>query len=151
MIIQALRDWQDEHGAPPKLDQWRYATPEHPSYRTVRNMFGGWSAALSEAGLKPRRYLWDRDKVKQAIYEWTYRNGRPPKAREWSRSCPDGAHPSFRTVVHVFGSWSEGIRQAGYADINRSLSARVRTRSGSGKFEVVHRLPSRAREGNLPV
>lgn len=123
-----MHDWNDQHGAPPKLEQWRTAGPDHPGHRTVFDMFGGWTAALVAAGLRPRRYLWDADKVKLAVFQWTYEHGRPPTSKDWALVCPDGTHPSFRTGVDIFGSWSETLRQAGYAPADRSATARARER-----------------------
>jgi hypothetical protein len=53
--VAALRVWAESWGRSPSLEQWRRASPAHPSAATVRRLFGSWNAAVEEAGFVPRR------------------------------------------------------------------------------------------------
>lgn len=53
-ILDALRAWNDAHGAPPSLREWRRAAKAHPSAATVQRVFGSWNGAVAAAGLIPR-------------------------------------------------------------------------------------------------
>jgi hypothetical protein len=52
-IIDTLRAWATEHGRSPKLTDWFFTDPDHPTSHTVRRRFGSWRKALKRAGLKP--------------------------------------------------------------------------------------------------
>jgi hypothetical protein len=45
-IIRVLKSWADQHGRPPRADDWICGTPRRPCRTTVYNHFGTWSAAL---------------------------------------------------------------------------------------------------------
>jgi AcrR family transcriptional regulator len=69
-ILEALRDWVDLNGRPPRRQDWSGERPEQaseaqrrwmrehprwPSSSCVARHFGSWSVALEEAGLEARR------------------------------------------------------------------------------------------------
>jgi hypothetical protein len=53
--LAALHAWAESRGRPPSLEQWRRASPAHPSAATVRRLFGTWNAAVEAAGFEARR------------------------------------------------------------------------------------------------
>lgn len=68
-LIGELRRWAAEYGAPPAAADWnralarrqgredvaqRHAAGDWPSYSTIVNYFGSWSAAITAAGYQPR-------------------------------------------------------------------------------------------------
>lgn len=58
-VLAALRAWAEEHGRTPRQEDWFHASPAHPNFKTVADLFGGWRLALYEAGFlqrKPRRH-----------------------------------------------------------------------------------------------
>lgn len=55
-IIQAIKDWNEIRGEPPKIKDWRYAQPPHwPSAYTAVGKFGTWGRALQAAGFERGR------------------------------------------------------------------------------------------------
>lgn len=68
-IIQAIRDWSDQYGAPPGAYDWdtgrlkqinparwkRFYAGRWPHQHTVLEMFGSWNAAIAAAGFTPRK------------------------------------------------------------------------------------------------
>jgi Homing endonuclease associated repeat len=56
--------------------------------------------------------VWSREKIIRAMQAWVVMEGRPPSASDWA--VPAGRPvPATATVQAHFGSWSEGLRQAG--------------------------------------
>ena len=53
-VLKAIRAWRKEHGAPPRMEDWRAAGPGRPTTTTVVRMFGSWNAAMVAAKVKPR-------------------------------------------------------------------------------------------------
>lgn len=53
-IVEALRDFELEHGQVPTRDAWDEAVPA-PSSRTIIRHLGSWNAALAAAGMTPNR------------------------------------------------------------------------------------------------
>jgi hypothetical protein len=52
-ILEAIRHHRRAHGRAPRLSEWRRASAEHPSARSVARRFGGWPKALAAAGVSP--------------------------------------------------------------------------------------------------
>jgi hypothetical protein len=52
-IVDALREWAEEHGRSPKLADWHFSDPSRPTSHTVRRRLGSWNKALRRAGLEP--------------------------------------------------------------------------------------------------
>jgi Homing endonuclease associated repeat len=52
-ILDALAQWAEKHGRPPKWDDWVKADPSHPASMTVWQRCGRWGDALILAGLEP--------------------------------------------------------------------------------------------------
>lgn len=48
-ILQAIRDFNAEHGRPPKSTEWQ-VPGDHPNTRTVSRQFGSWKNAIEAAG-----------------------------------------------------------------------------------------------------
>jgi HNH endonuclease len=55
-ILDALWDWEREHGRPPVHNEWLRADRgrRRPTAETCKAVFGSWNAALEAAGFKPR-------------------------------------------------------------------------------------------------
>ena len=48
-IVEAMRQWQRDHGRPPASSDWVRSQSEHPHATTVRQQFGSWAAAAAVA------------------------------------------------------------------------------------------------------
>lgn len=65
---------------------------------------------------------WTRERIIQAIREWTEHFGGPPSATNWNSAAKGfnaakfgtGTYPITGTVQYVFGSWANGIEAAGF-------------------------------------
>lgn len=130
-VIAALQADAVRLGRPPKLNEWRNASPHHPSATTVRDRFGSWNHALTAAGLPTRKIgmptVWDRGRVKQAIYHAAYKLKRVPTAADMkrlSRMFP-AEFPSVATVIYHMGSWNEGLIAVGYVPHRRTRRRRA--------------------------
>jgi transposase len=56
-VIQAIKDWNEEHGHPPTTTEWLYASNTHPGATSVYGSyaeFRTWNEAIEAAGLTPR-------------------------------------------------------------------------------------------------
>ena len=52
-LIELIREFNAEHGRPPRSTDWAQASERWPSAATVQNRFGTWAAALEAAGVPP--------------------------------------------------------------------------------------------------
>lgn len=55
---------------------------------------------------------WTRRAIVSAMRRWAKKHGRPPTFRGWYKGGYK-SRPCTKQVVHVFGSWSAGLRAAG--------------------------------------
>ena len=118
-------------GRPPSVADWPRALGEpgepgsNPPYSAVCRLFGYWGEALRAAGYEPphgrKRALsdperaWTKEKAIAAIQAYVEHNGRSPSAREWVRKDAEAPpRPVATTVIKLFGSWSAGLRAAGF-------------------------------------
>lgn len=53
-VVEAIFRWSFEHGRPPAAHEWHVPPPGWPRSYRVRQLFGGWNAALVAAGYEPR-------------------------------------------------------------------------------------------------
>jgi len=114
-IIAALQEWAARHGRPPNSCEWLAGSPDRPGSLCVRRRFGTWERALRRAGLKANarrqgRY-WTDSEIIAALRAWAKRNGRAPKARDWTRAQP--THPCGRSVAQHYGSFQAALTAAG--------------------------------------
>ena len=162
-IIDAIRRWHHTYGEPPRwLDlepararrlghEWRaerFESDDWPSARVIATRFGSVNAALSAAGLEPRRRplrtapnLTGPGAVLDAIREWVRRYGEVPTLADWDpararRLGQDwriaryhaGDWPSTRTVITRFGSMSKAVELAGLSPRPVGSHGRARAR-----------------------
>jgi hypothetical protein len=161
-VIEALQRWTAIYGEPPRGIDWdpsrarrlgqrwrvdRYRTDRWPTLPIVQRQFGTWSAALSAAGLRPRRgpvrprpsSLSNAD-ILHAIRTWTARYGEPPAWADWSpararrygqewraKRYLSGDWPSANTVVRRYGTFGAAIRAAGLTPRPRGHHTRSAT------------------------
>lgn len=115
-IIAALQEDAERRGHSPRRLEWRRSDPQgrHPGEKVVFGVFGTWRAALEAAGLTPapRASVWSRDSIIAAFHRFEREHGRQPSATDWSRASLH--YPSTTTVQDHFGSWSAGVRAAGF-------------------------------------
>jgi hypothetical protein len=113
-ILQAMREWTTQHGHAPTQAQWapRDPTGRRPSYSVVVRRFESWTAALQEAGVLPASLRrWDHAGAIKAMRSFAREHGRAPTSSDWGQSTAE--YPSAGTVSALFGSWSEGLFEAG--------------------------------------
>src|SRR5262249_13994180 len=94
-VIVALQRWAGEHGRPPRDTESLAAGRDHPPSSTVKNTFGGWSAALEVAGLPAFRHgAWEPEEVLEGLRAVARDHGRPPRT------------PELGDTREVRGSWA---------------------------------------------
>lgn len=83
----------------------------HGAYSSdvYRRRFGSWNEALAEAGFAVREHKYSTVEIIEAIRELADTVGRPPTAEEMATH--GDVSPS--TVSRRFGSWNQGLREAG--------------------------------------
>lgn len=50
-VHEALRQWAEKHGRLPRPRDWESRSDDHPTFRTIYNMWPHWNDALKDAGL----------------------------------------------------------------------------------------------------
>ena len=112
-MLEALRRWARDHGAPTRATDWNAGTRGHPCRRIVTKRFGSWDAAVRAAGLHPRpiERKWSRERTATAMRTWAKTHQRPPRAMDWKHGGDE--HPGRFHVWKRFGSWDAALQAAG--------------------------------------
>lgn len=136
-ILSAIHAWTEQHGEPPRAQEWQRGTPDFPARTTVCAMFGTWNTAISEAGYETRDCKgwtpWDKDKIAAAFLDFLVRERRWPTSRDcmWRGRKP--GMPDWRTVYFHFGSWNAAKTYAGWdPDAKTRISRQEGLCSGCG-------------------
>jgi DNA-binding CsgD family transcriptional regulator len=108
-ILDALRADARRRGVSSLSSQW----DGHPDRNVIAHRFGSWNAALTAAGLAPRRVRpdWSDEQILDGLRRFATDHGRPPRARDRVGSL--GRYPSPALAVSRFGSWSAALVAAG--------------------------------------
>lgn len=158
-VIAAVRAYAERYGEAPSQTAWmptrwgrvsderraeherRWAEGAWPTRRAVMRHFpSGFTAAHEAAGLPPGKVrLWTREKVIAAIQRFAAEHGRPPRAVDFKSS------PSASTVQGLFGSWTAGLRAAGFEPLPAKRKGPVWTQE-----KLIAALQSFAREHGRP-
>jgi hypothetical protein len=127
-VANALKQWTQLHGEPPRRQDWNERRDGWPSAHDVRRAFGTMTAASRAAGLSPRTrgstgyQAARREEIVEAILRWTALYGRPPRSTDWDphrartagelgtaeRFYAEG-WPRADRVKRLFGSWRSAI------------------------------------------
>jgi Homing endonuclease associated repeat len=131
LILQRIREWAAETGAPPRVRDWSpaHASAGHPgtaryvaerghwpSASAVVARFGSLPAAVRRAGVTPSgpasgsRPVWTRGRIVEAMHHWYGERGRFPTRSDWQKASD--WHPAATTVYRVFGSWRAALKAA---------------------------------------
>jgi hypothetical protein len=113
-VIRALRAWRDEHGRPPRHDEWARAGDARPPATTVSARFGTWSSALESAGLPTVRHAWTREHILAGLKEFASEHGRPPSTLDL-RDTRGTPYPPGSAVQRTFGSHRAALAQLGWS------------------------------------
>jgi hypothetical protein len=131
-IVQAIKDWADEHdGDGPLAFDWcpgrNHPDPRPwrwPTADVVERRFGSWEAALAAAGVTSRarrrrfgRWAWSPDDLLERIQTWAVEHGgHAPLSSDWRPGGhPDyqsGEWPSAGPVFRAFGTWRAALAAA---------------------------------------
>jgi hypothetical protein len=82
---------------------------QYPSVQTVYNLFGSWNNALKEAGLEVNRERLDRRDIIEELKRFKDEYGRIDS----ESFDKDTSYPSVGVVQREFGSWNDGLEEAG--------------------------------------
>ena len=110
------------------------------SYARAGRGASGWCQACVRA----RGPEWSAERVVERIQRWVVEVGSPPSVSDWVSSV-GGDWPTVSTVQARFGSWSGGLRAAGFEPYGKNRSgrpaaARELRESGLGFVEIAERL-----------
>lgn len=103
------------------LRQWEWIQEDRsPSVDVIRRLFGSWAGAWAAAGYSVTArwarerpvHRWTREEALQRIQQAAARSGGTLSSTVWARQH---MLPVHGTIRHLFGSWSEAVRQAGVA------------------------------------
>lgn len=100
---------------------------------------GGWGALLVEAGYPAYNPPWDREEAIEALRAYSETFGCAP-GKEDLDSQGDSLYPSAATVRRLFGSFSVGLRAAGFEPRRRpwpreaAVEAARRYRHATGRW-----------------
>lgn len=122
--VAAIREWILERGRPPSWPEWERAKGR-PSAKTIQRRWGwhtlvGGVVAGPDLHRRPSAYWGGHQRpllraypdgaIIDALRAAHDELGRWPYATEWEQATPE--HPSRRTVVRRFGSWSAAVTAA---------------------------------------
>jgi hypothetical protein len=100
-----------------ELERQARSAPAQPTVEITETV----QAVELEAGNgdSPRRRgpkpVWTRDRILEAIRQWTAgHDGQPPATKDWRRKTPAAGYPSTTVVYRLFGSWNSAILAAGF-------------------------------------
>ena len=112
-LLDALREYAADHdGRPPTIAEANDPSRELPVAQTFINRFGGWNAAIAEAGFEPRDRRRTDEELLDALQGLAAElDERPTTAAVADRA--DMASPG--TYANRFGSWNDALREAGLA------------------------------------
>lgn len=105
-LLKGIRELADSLGKTPTVDDMK--REGRFSYEAYRTRFGGWTAALKEAGCETSRDI-STDRIIEGLREFAEELGRPPTQAEMNADGPF----SVWIFRDRFGSWSEGKAAAG--------------------------------------
>ncbi len=154
-ILQALTDWTEQQGEPPRLEEWdpsedparKWARewPRWPSSHQVLRQFGRWRLALQAANLDAYAHngFWNRESILAAIEAFASQHGRAPG---WSDlEDPSFGLPSHSTLIEHFDSIETARLQAGLTDPYASQWNQATIITAIQEFENANqRAPTRA-------
>ena len=154
-ILQALRDWTEQEGEPPRVEDWdpsedperRWARewPRWPSSHQVLQQFGRWRLALQAASLNAYAHngFWNRESILAAIKTFASQRKRAPGWIDLEDSC--FRLPSHSTLLEHFDSIEAARREAGLTDPYAPRWNAARIITAIQEFELAHqRAPTRA-------
>jgi hypothetical protein len=110
-ILEQLRSSAERLGRSPTMREFEDdpETTVHP--QTVIQHFGSWNEAKRQAGLVPRRFAQPADLIR-LLRELGDELGRPPTAKDLDERR--ASMPSKSLYWHMFGSFKNALREAGY-------------------------------------
>lgn len=154
-VIDAVRSWVKLEGQPPTMvdwrpeskgraaDRWRRDFPRWPPSSVGHLYFGSWADMLETAGFAPNKHYWTKAEILGAIRAHVQRTGAPPAKQEWEYGGE--GRPSARTVRMAFGSFTAGVRAAGFEPRGRPWT-RDRIAWAFARFEAEHGRPPSVNE-----
>ena len=114
-VVAVLSDWYAKNQRPPTQQEWDASGDVPFSARTVRRRWG-WRPVLRQV-LETRQphagqpgLEWSDHEMVQALVAAYQRDGAWPSGASWMQAA--SGHPSSRTYVRRFGSWSNGVEAA---------------------------------------
>ena len=106
-LLTEIERLADENSPPTCIE---FDNAAEYSVKTVQNHFGSWNSGVRKAGFDPTHELDISDKDLLAEIERLADGDSPPTCTEFDNA----AEYSVKTVENHFGSWSSGVRKAGY-------------------------------------
>jgi hypothetical protein len=101
----------------------------------------------------PTTRYWTRETVIDAIVRFAKKNGRPPKATEWTNADPKNGYPATSTIFSHSGSpflsWADAIEAAGFERPRRGK--REGQQHWDGPDDVIDALRVAAVDGLAPI
>lgn len=141
-LLAELQALAERFSRPPKFEEmWKEG--EH-SPTTYRRRFGSWSAALSAAGLEPRRFRSERIPERRLVREVRRLAGQLDGVPR-KRDMDDRGRYSGSTYYNRYGSWADALVAAGLSPATgtvagtcdgcgRSVERHVDALDGSGRL-----------------
>jgi Homing endonuclease associated repeat len=115
-VREAIREWQLEHGRPPRYHEWTPSrtepgrweaeSPRWPSAAVVCELYcehgDPWNAALADAGAEIRFRRWSDDAIRAALAGFWARTARAPEAADLRTEAWQG--PTAPTIRRRYGT-----------------------------------------------
>lgn len=114
-LISYMKAFYEENGQPPMIKDFEN-NPSYPGRGTYTRAFGSWNNALIECGFKVHHVNYTPNELIEFIHKYYEEYGKVPNYDDFLNNSK---YPSPHPYAKHFGSWNNGIKEAGYAPYER--------------------------------
>jgi sulfur relay (sulfurtransferase) DsrC/TusE family protein len=109
-LISCMKAFYEENGRPPMIKDFENNSL-YPGRNAYTRVFGSWNNALLKCGFKIVHSSFTKEELIDYIHKYHEEYGTVPKYDDF-RNNPN--YPAAKSYERQFGSWSSGIKEAGY-------------------------------------
>jgi sulfur relay (sulfurtransferase) DsrC/TusE family protein len=109
-LLSYMKSFYEKNGRAPMIKDFEN-NPDNPSRRAYTDAFGSWNNALLKCGFKIIYSSFTAKELIDYIHKYYKKNGTIPTYNDFRDNTN---YPSPNSYERKFGSWNNGIKEAGY-------------------------------------